>query len=491
MVNDKFGIKEIFPSKSTATTPKAWFIENGFQNNDRVRLDEGVSGNATDGFKLDDNSKVRFTVAADDKDSDIGCSNDFTKSTSRGYVYKPNDWMGEANSGVEMTGYYKTTFAGPKDNPIIMKGPTGEHHSNTDCCSGSAHMIHIGGANENINNQIAMRFSKEMYHVHYITRSDYKTIPGETWSILDNKWYGVKYIAYKKTINNVKSVVLEVWLNANADKQTWKKVFTTTDSGGWGDGGDQCNGRKDDPLAFGNARMMWRWDHRDGADTRFKWLSIRQVDPNGSFGEPDPTKPDTSTPTTTTIRSTLKLRRNINSMTGQGCGVPGNQVFYEIPSGSNQIERFLCDSSDQGYRTIIAQESNPAGGSSLGTGIVKEALWEIREVGTAPGSISCKIWNAAGVEVYTSPTSVTASSLPSTFDGVLTSFDFSTNTYTIQRGDRIGLQYTASSDENNCVGVRCREPGDGSTGTYYASFNNDTNAWSAFENRDTLCQLWK
>jgi len=491
MVNDKFDVKQIYPSKSTATTPKSWFIENGFQNNDRVRLNEGVSGNETDGFKLDDNSKVRFTVCADDKDTDIGCTNDFTKSTSRGYVYKTNDWMGEANSGVEMTGFYKTTFAGPKDNPIIMKGPTGEHHSNTDCCSGSAHMIHIGGEDEDINNQIAMRFSKEMFHVNYHTRSDYQTIPGETWSILDNKWYGVKYIIYKKTINNIKSVVLEVWLNANADKQTWKKVFTTTDSGGWGSGGDQCNGKKDDPLAFGNSRMMWRWDHRDGSDTRFKWLSIRQIDPNADFGPIDPNNPPTSQPTTSTIRATLKLQRNINSTTGIGCGVSGNQVFYEVSGTANAIERFLVNATDQGYRTRIGQRANPAGGSTLKNGAIKEAMWEIREIGSAPGNISCKIWNNAGAVVYTSPTTVTASSLPSTFDGILTSFDFSTNTYNMANGDRVGLQYTSSSDENNCVAVRCRDPGDGSSATYCVAYNESTGVWSDFETRDCICQMSK
>lgn len=494
MPNDKFGIKMIYPSISGTDIPKAWFIYDGFSSDKRVRLDERVSGNNNDGYKLSSNEKVRLTVCADTQDVDIGCSADFTKATLRGYVYKSNDWMAKANSGVEMTAYFKMSSIDQSDstvkgNPIIMKGPTGEHHSNTDCCSGASHMIHIGGLGEDWENDLAMRYSKEMWHVSYHTRSDYKAINGETQSFLDMGWVGFKYIIYKKTVNNVKSVVVETWINNNADKQSWKKALVTTDTGGWGDDGDECNGRKDDRLAFGNARMMLRWDHRDGSDLRFKNVSIRPINPYAEFDE-DPTLPDTNVPTVTTFRSTLKLLRNINSDTGQGCGVPGNQIFFEINATTNLIERFLSNHTDHDYRTIVAQEANPAGGSSMVGDKPLEARFEIRKVGTPAGTCRAKIWDSTGVEKYASTNTITCTSLPATFDGILETFDMSTNTYQIQSGDRIGIQYTASTDPDNCISVRARDPGDGSTGTYYAYYNSNTNTWGKITSRDLVCQLW-
>ncbi len=489
MPNDQFEVKMIYPTISGTNIPKSWFIADGFKSDPRVRMDDtSVSGNGNDGYHFGDNSSLRFTVSADSKDTDIGCDNDFDASTIRGYVYKPNDWMAEPNSGVEMTGFYKMSNSGPKDNPIIMKGPTGEHHSNTDCCSGASHMVHIGGVDEDIEDDIAMRFSKEMWHVDYFTRSDYQAIPNETWSISDNIWFGVKYIIYKTIVNNVKSVTLEAWLNPNGDKQTWKKVFTTTDQGGWGDSGDECNGEKDDRLAFGNARMMWRWDYRDGSDIKFKWMSIRPINPTGDFGE-DPTSPPTNTPTVTTFRSTMKLQRSINS-NRIGCGVGGEQVFYEIGSGGTMVERFLCDNTAQDYRTRIAQEANPVGGSSMVGKIPLETGFEIRKIGTPTGTCRAKIWNAAGVQQYQSTNTITCTSLPSSFDGILEFFDMSTNTYAIQNGDRIGVEYTASSDPSNCIALRCKDPGDGSTNTYYAYYQNDISTWGKITSRDTICLFY-
>lgn len=489
MPNDKYGIKMLYPTISGDNIPKSWFSDSGWEDGPRIRLDENVSGNNTDGYRLNDNSKVRLTVSADSKDVDIECDNDFTKSTLRGYVYKANDWMGKSNSGVEMTGYFKMSQIDQSDdtvkgNPIIFKGPTGEHHSNTDCCSGSSHMVHISGMNEDWDNDIAMRFSKEMWHVHYITRSDYKALSGETNSFLDMGWVGFKYVIYKKTVNNVKSVVIETWINNNADKQSWKKVISTTDTGGWGNGGGECNGNSDDRLAFGNARMMWRWDHRDGNDLRFKWLSIRPVDPFGDFDE-DPVNPPTNTPTVTTFRSNLKLQRNINSAVSL-CDFGGLVEKFEIANSATYIERKLADHVDQSNRTIIAERANPAGGSGMVGDIPKEFHCILRKEGTPASTVRAKIWDTAGVEKYASVNTITATTLNTSFSSY-SIFDMSTNTYAMQNGDRIGVQYT-QSDPDNCVVIKCRDPGDGSTGSYYGHYSGGV--WGDITSRDVICIVW-
>ena len=493
MVNDQFGIKMLYPTLPQASdVPKSWFIKDGFRSDDRVRLDESVSGNNNDGYKLDSNEKVRFTICADSKDVDIGCEANFATATSRGYVYKQNDWMAKANSGVEMTAYFKMTQIDESDstvkgNPIIMKGPTGEHHSNTDCCSGAAHMIHIGGVGESWKNDIAARFSKEMWHVSYHTRSEYKDL-GLGDSFLDMGWVGFKYVVYKKTIDNVKSVVVEFWVNENADKQTWKKELTTTDTGGWGDDGDECDGNKDDRLAFGNARMMFRWDHRDGSDVRFKNISIRPIDPNGSFEEEDPETPDTNTSTVSTIRATCRLTRNINSDTGAGCGLTGDVMVWDVQRGANETGRKLCNEITHDFRDIIAERASPTGGSGF-QGIVP-TLFKIymKKNGTPAGTCRAKIWNSSGVEKYASVNTITASTLQTSYN--LETWDFSTNTYTIQNGDRIGVQYTGT-DPDNTVEILCRDPGDGSTGSFYTAFYDDDNHWGDIESRDLCAEIYK
>lgn len=482
MPNDKFEVKMIYPTMTGDNVPKSWFIHDNFEDDPRVRLDEKVSGDNSRGYHLDDNSMVRFTVSADSNDTDIGCDNDFAESTTRGYVYKKNDWMGRANSGVEFTGFFKASDSGPTDNPVIMKGPTGEHHSNTKCCSGSSHMLHTGGEAEDINDRIAMRFSKEMWHVDYHTRSDYKIIPNETWSINDNKWYGIKYIIYKKTINNVKDVMVEAYLNPNADKQSWKKIMTTT--GKWGSNGDDCGGSKDDPLAFGNSRMMIRWDYRDGSDIRFRDVSIRAIDPNANF-EPDPVNPPTNEPTTTTFRSILRLQRNINSALSL-CDFGGLSVFFDISDSATYIVRTIGDSDFTDHRTIIGERANPAGGSGMKTNIVKEAWFLLRKVGTPAGTCRAKIWDTNGIEKYSSVNTITCTTLGTSF-GSYSVFDMSTNTYTMQNGDRIGVQYTGNS-EVDYIEIKARDPGDGSTGSYYGHFTDG--AWGDITSRDTVMQLW-
>ena len=481
----------MYPNMTGSDVPKPWFIKDGFRNDDRVRLDEGVSGNNNDGYRLDDNSMVRFTVAAV-KDEDTECTNDFDKSTLRGYVNKSTDWMARANSGVEMTAYFKMSDIDQSDssvkgNPIIMKGPTGEHHSNTDCCSGSAHMVHIGGEDEDWENDIAMRFSKEMWHVHYITRSDYKTI-GINQSFLDMGWVGFKYIIYKKTVNGEKAIQIDVYIDENADKQSWKKVLSTTDAGGWGDKGDDCNGDSDDKLAFGNARMMLRWDHRDGNDLRFKWVSIREINPNGTFEVEDPVVPDTNVPTVTTIRKSLRLQRNINSDTGVGCGITGDQEFWNIERTGTLIARDLSNSVDDDYRDIVASRANPAGGSGMKDGLISRVDASIRKNGSPTGTVYCKIWSSSGSELFAAP-GITASTLPTSF-GTYTTFDFSGNTHILSDGERVGIQWTGSDSSNN-VSVECRDPGDGSSGSFYTAFYDDTNTWDDIEDRDVILILYK
>ena len=473
--NDKFGVKMIYPNRAGQEN-KNWFIHDNFEDDPRIRMDENVSGNNTDGYRLDDNGMVRLAVFAENE-RETTCKNDFPTSFKRGWVSRDTDWK-----MVEMTGFYKLTKAEPRDNEIIMKGPTGEHHSNTDCCSGSSYQVRIG-----LENPVNTEFAKEMWHVNY-SGKNLKNISGENYTVLGHGWFGVKYMMYPITVSGKKSVKLECWYNKNGDKQTWKKVNEYIDGGGWGSKGDKCNGANDQILAFGNARMMWRWDHRDGNDLRFKWLSIREIDPQKQFDETpsDPVNPPTTNPTTTIIHSTLKLYRNVNCDEGPGCGALADTNIYEIEVGTGtQLQRLLVNHTDQSFRDKCMQKVHNSG-SSLNKKIPKIFMAEVKKIGTPSGNISGVIIDRFGVTRTT--VNISANTLPTSF-GSLTTFSMGSNTYSLQVGDRIGVQYLGT-DPDNCVAVNIKNPGDGSTATQNSTYNDSTNVWTDFPTRDMYCQVW-
>lgn len=475
MPNDKFGIKMLYPNATD--TSKNWFIKDGFEDDSRVRLDEGVKGNGTDGYRLDDNSKVRFSVAAI-KDTDIGCKNDFSASEKRGYVYKSTDWK-----QVEQTCYFKLSYAKPTDNSIIMKGPTGEHHSNTDCCSGSAYQVRLMHGST-----MPTEFAKEMWHVNYTTKGN-KSSGLSGFSIEDNVWFGAKFIHFIS--QDGKTVKLECWINQNADKQTWKKVNSITDGGNWGSKGDDCNGDNDQILLFGNARMMLRWDFRDGSDIKFKWYSIREINPFGTFDDKpdDPVNPPTNIPDIVNFRSTLKIQRDMN-YNFSNCLLTGEQEFWGFTFDADdelQLTRDFCNCVTDDFRTRIGQKATS--GSGLLGHIPKRVEFVLRKNGTPSGNVDARIYDVNGVLKYTSP-AITANSLPTEFYADensppnVTSFDFDTNTRTIVAGDRIVVNYTGT-DSNNNISLWLREPGDFSSGTHYTYYSADTGTWGdGFTDRD-------
>jgi hypothetical protein len=74
-------------------------------------------------------------------------------------------------------------------------------------------------------------------------------------------------------------------------------------------------------------------------------------------------------------------------------------------------------------------------------------LTRIGSPGASP-VITAKIWSSGGTVLYTSPTTVDPTTLSSTPDFNTKSFDFSSNTHSMVTGDRIGVEYTGTSDTN-------------------------------------------
>lgn len=112
------------------------------------------------------------------------------------------------------------------------------------------------------------------------------------------KWFGLKKVIYNKEVNGVIQVHIELYISPSdqpRDYQNWVRVYAATDyvGRGWTNGGNECGGKKDQPITWSSFFTILGWN---GADKiRFKNFTIREIDPNGTFGE-DPEPPPSEEP---------------------------------------------------------------------------------------------------------------------------------------------------------------------------------------------------
>lgn len=458
MPKNIFGVDMIYPTSKTK--PNVWYIKDDptkdaqTEGSDWANIDPVGPGE----FQLTDNSKVRMNVTPKPNyqgEAIGGCGMSFSDCAARGYAVTPDDW-----TNVEMVGYYNFSSFSPSDNEIIQKGPT-MRHTSTQCCQGHTEGCRTGG--ENPTNS---EFFKEMWHVNYHSKG-YKSLPN-IGNLKTGNWFGVAFVTYLTESGGATARKLEHYIDPDGDGTGWIKVNELLDTGGWGTGGDDCDGDPDQITTWGSGRMQYRWDATGGTDLTFKWFAVREIDPSGAFGE-DPGNPDpdtggggggTEVPTTVTeISFQLKLQRDINIYRtnpcegdtgegGGGGGGSGTNIIYNLASGS---DKELSDSSTYDHRTRLAQKVTSSG-SSLFNKVVLELTVPLKKSGTPGASplVYAKIWNSSNTVVYTSSTTFDPSTFTTSY--VDKTFDFSDNTRALVVGDRIGVEYTGTSSSNYVVG---------------------------------------
>ncbi len=137
----------------------------------------------------------------------------------------------------------------------------GGRHTDSLRCEGSAYhgrLQYNGRA----------RWSKESWHVSYVSTST-----AAVTSSLVGRWIGLKAIVQNMTVSDRPAVKLELWLNDNADRVTWTKVYETTDDGTWGGDSQVCGGSDASmPTTWGGPIAFFRWDLANDVD--FKWASV-------------------------------------------------------------------------------------------------------------------------------------------------------------------------------------------------------------------------
>ncbi|NMO15452.1 carbohydrate-binding protein, partial [Pyxidicoccus fallax] len=255
---DKFGVTQLYP---TVAGGEEWFLADNPTSDKRFDPQKPITRNADGSWKMK-NSQVRMSVFTSTGYSSSRIPTyDRDVMASRGYMQEPNDWK-----NVEMTGFVKLNAAQDGSDNFDWYARGGKHNDDHSGCEGSSYKgaLHYDGR---------ARWQKETWHVSY-NQAAYKPAT----SPLKGRWVGFKAVMRNTTNSGKEAVRLELYVNENADKVTWKKVYDMVDAGSWGGDAQHCGGAVGAmPITWGGPIATFRWDNANDVD--FKWLSVREIQP--------------------------------------------------------------------------------------------------------------------------------------------------------------------------------------------------------------------
>lgn len=494
---DKFGLPFLYPTAKTAGvsgsgTPFFWQQANDITNDQYVGGSTDLISNintTTGEFQMNyagsDSWTIRKDPSFDNTNSIGGCGMDFTATENRGY-----GWKADQPRNVELKMLLKVINDGD-DAGLSIGGPTGRH-SDSGCCSGFGYMFNTFLQS----NPVKFRFRKEMYHVNYDDdpKTGQWTHPSANFNLVNiNRFIGLAYCRYNKKDGRgagKDSVIVEAWINPDpaTNINNWIMMKRTEDDGGWGDGGDSCNGSSSQVGTWSNGQF--RIKSVDGVVIKFKNASLREIDPTLSFDDDPNIPPEPPSSGTTTLHGTYKVMWDVNTVrTSSACagtgggGGGGSAIFYTIPTSSDK-ELSNVAASPFNNRTAVGEYAVNSSSILVGK-IIKQADVPLKKVGTpgATPTIKVKIFSGAGALIYTSPTEIDPTTLTTSF--VKKTFDLSTNTRVMVSGDAIEVEYTGTSSSNYIM----------------SSYNSDTvpntanfnweGAFDAKPTREWAADLWE
>jgi hypothetical protein len=257
---DPFGIQKIYPTKAGG---EQWFMDMT-DGKDPRSSPPSLTKNSDGSFKVG-SSKVRYGVFTTDGYNPGQIDTlDHGTIAQNGYMQSSKDWK-----NVEMTGYVKVN-SGQSGENFAWYARGGRHtgDGNPEGCEGVAYKADLGYDGRT-------RFAKEQWHVSY-DFTDHKN----PMSSIEDKWVGFKGIMWNMVQNGQTVVKMEIWVDKNEDgKQDgpWVKVDENTDSGGWGNSGNECGGASDQIITWGGPIATFRWD--GASDVDIKNFSVREIRP--------------------------------------------------------------------------------------------------------------------------------------------------------------------------------------------------------------------
>ncbi len=266
---DPFGIRKIYPTK--ASGGEEWYMNMNNPRND-PRTDEPTMTLNPPGCSLSDpcwrvtSTQVRYGVfTSSGYNPNQITTLDHSQLAQKGYMQSPNDWK-----NVEMTGYVKVITDNTDSENFAWYARGGRHTGSgaTEGCEGSSIKgdLYYNGR---------VRFAKEQWHVSY----EFRPTTTATTDIED-RWVGFKTIMWNTAQSGGRFMQMELWMDKNLDglqNGPWERVYQTSDTGGWGDEGEECGGASDQIITWGGPIATFRWD--GATDVHIKWFSVREIQP--------------------------------------------------------------------------------------------------------------------------------------------------------------------------------------------------------------------
>ncbi len=254
---DKFGILQIY---STKPSGEQWFMNMNNPLQDVQTHAPSMTKNP-DGSWKSTNTQIRYEVLTSSgyEPSQI-TTLDEKILQSKGYIQSPNDWK-----NVEMTGIVKFNKGNSKDHWTWYARSA--KHTTSSPCEGASYKGDLDYNGKKV------KIAKEQWHVSYeFSNTNSTPISASTLG----KFVGFKTIMYNFILNNKTAVKLEIWLDLNLNN-SWQKVYSFIDSGGFGSSGKKCGISPDQIITWGGPIATFRWDNAKDVD--IKNFSVREIIP--------------------------------------------------------------------------------------------------------------------------------------------------------------------------------------------------------------------
>jgi hypothetical protein len=269
---DKFGIKEIYPTK---TGGEEWFMNMDDPGNDPRIGGEGPSTifvlQNDDGSWKVQSTEVRYGVlTSSGYHPDLITTLNQQALAAKGYMQSPNDWK-----NVEMTGYFKvnaftnTTQNGAPHIELLARG--GRNTNDDGTIDGLSRQCEATTYHSNTYLDGRIKFEKDLEHTIGYTNGD----PEKQHAIrpLLGRWIGIKAIYYNLPDGKVR---LEQWIDEDSNNN-WHRMLHYTDKGNWGGGYPDCGAANTQVITWGGPIAVFRWDNIDDMDV--KDFSVREIQP--------------------------------------------------------------------------------------------------------------------------------------------------------------------------------------------------------------------
>lgn len=461
MAIDKNGMEDIYPKLSGGYV----FV---MDNSDPDKDNHFQPGGSVDKFVskgsgwwgVDDPGQVRLSIKKfpEFEDSIDGCNLDFKETDKRGYAYKKGDFR---DIEVKMLLDVRSL-----DEHVLIGGPTGHHPSDSSpCCQGASYFIRFQNTST-----FRMQFGKEMYHHDGYESLDPVANSNVHSTRLQNQDIGIAYCRYNRTgTGGRREVVIEGWVDTNADGKDWKLFKREVDfiGRGWNASdapGTVCGGVKDQPLFWGNGRIRIRWDD-DNADVRFKSVTLREIAPGApttqpggqtgggggttgggggggtTTGPPVPTEP---------VKGFIqfKFQRHVNYYGGNFCAATNDPVT-DPKTVYSQLTRNGIPGTELDHNGAMTGE------------VIKDKLSKLWNLDIQHGTVYLtKIGSGTNVKVEirdsanrTKTTLATISAASINTSETAVPFSNPSSTYITKVGDRFCIVEDGSPSTTNCIAV--------------------------------------